>query len=77
MTCCAASLTLRHRGSFGAAAVTEGYFTAAAGPAGTALNGSQPLEAANSPLYLAETGSPATAALPRDKQFRAARGEGT
>ena len=51
---CAANLALRHRTSFGAAAVIEGYFRAADGPAAAALNHSQPLEAANSPLYLAE-----------------------
>ena len=51
---CAANLALRHPGSFGAAAVINGYFRAADGPAAAALNHSQPLEAANSPLYLAE-----------------------
>jgi pimeloyl-ACP methyl ester carboxylesterase len=51
---CAANLALRHPGSFGAAAVINGYFRAADGPAGAALNNSQSLEAANSPLYLAE-----------------------
>ena len=51
---CAANLALRHRGSYGAAAVIDGYFRAADGPAGGALNNSQSLEAANSPLYLAE-----------------------
>jgi pimeloyl-ACP methyl ester carboxylesterase len=51
---CAANLALRHPGSFGAAAVIEGYFRAADGPAAIALNHSQPLETANSPLYLAE-----------------------
>lgn len=51
---CAANLALRHRGDFGAAAIINGYFRAADGPAGNALNDSQPLEAANSPLYLAE-----------------------
>ena len=51
---CAANLALRHPGSFGAAAVINGYFRAADGPAGAALNNSQTLEAANSPLYLAE-----------------------
>ena len=51
---CAANLALRHRGSFGAAAVLNGYFRAADGPAAGALNNSQPLEAANSPLYEAE-----------------------
>jgi enterochelin esterase-like enzyme len=51
---CAANLALRHRSSFGAAAILNGYFRAADGPAGTALNHSQLLEAANSPLYEAE-----------------------
>jgi poly(3-hydroxybutyrate) depolymerase len=51
---CAANLALRHPSSFGAAAVINGYFRAADGPAATALNHSSPLEAANSPLYLAE-----------------------
>lgn len=51
---CAANLALRHPAAFGAAAVIEGYFRAADGPAGTALNQSVPLETANSPLYLAE-----------------------
>jgi poly(3-hydroxybutyrate) depolymerase len=51
---CAANLALRHRGSFGAAAVIEGYFRASDGPAAGALKHDQSLEAANSPLYLAE-----------------------
>jgi hypothetical protein len=51
---CAANLALRHPTSFGAAAVIEGYYLAADGPAASALKHSQPLEAANSPLYLAE-----------------------
>ena len=61
---CAANLALRHRTSFGAAAVINGYFRAADGPAGTALNHSQPLEAANSPLYLAERLTPNAGPLP-------------
>jgi pimeloyl-ACP methyl ester carboxylesterase len=61
---CAANLALRHRSSFGAAAVIEGYFRAADGPAAKALNYSQPLEAANSPLYLAERLTPAISPLP-------------
>ena len=61
---CAANLALRHRTSFGAAAVINGYFRAADGPAGTALNHSQPLEAANSPLYLAERLMPNGSPLP-------------
>ena len=51
---CAANLALRQRGSFGAAAVINGYFRAADGPAGAALHSSASLETANSPLYLAE-----------------------
>jgi poly(3-hydroxybutyrate) depolymerase len=52
---CAANLALRHRTSFGAAAVIEGYFRAADGPAGAALDQDGSLEAANSPLYEAES----------------------
>ncbi len=55
---CAANLALRHPGSFGAAAVIEGYFRAADGPAGPALGGNAALEAANSPLYAAERLAP-------------------
>ena len=51
---CAANLALRHPASFGAAAVLNGYFRAADGPAAGALNNSPSLEAANSPLYAAE-----------------------
>jgi len=61
---CAANLALRHRSSFGAAAVIEGYFRAADGPAANALNHSQPLETANSPLYLAERLTPDTSPVP-------------
>jgi poly(3-hydroxybutyrate) depolymerase len=61
---CAANLALRHRTSFGAAAVINGYFRATDGPAGTALNHSLPLEAANSPLYLAERLTPNGSPLP-------------
>jgi pimeloyl-ACP methyl ester carboxylesterase len=61
---CAANLALRHRSSFGAAAIIEGYFRAADGPAAKTLNYSQPLEAANSPLYLAERLTPAISPLP-------------
>src|ERR1700730_8496459 len=51
---CAANLALHHPGSFGAAAVLSGYFRAANGPAAVALHRNRLLEAANSPLYLAE-----------------------
>jgi pimeloyl-ACP methyl ester carboxylesterase len=61
---CAANLALRHPGSFGAAAVINGYFRAADGPAGAVLNNSQPLEAANSPLYLAERLTPDSSPVP-------------
>jgi poly(3-hydroxybutyrate) depolymerase len=61
---CAANLALRHRGSFGAAAVIEGYYRAADGPAAAALNHSEPLETANSPLCLAERLTPGSGPVP-------------
>ena len=61
---CAANMSLRHPSSFGAAALINGYFRAADGPAAAALNHSQPLEAANSPLYLAERLAPSSTPLP-------------
>ena len=61
---CAANMSLRHPGSFGAAAVINGYFRAADGPAADALNRSQLLEGANSPLYLAERLTPNSTPLP-------------
>ena len=61
---CAANLALRHRSSFGAAAVINGYFRAADGPAGAALGNNLPLEIANSPLYLAEQVTPDSGPLP-------------
>lgn len=61
---CAANMSLRHPSSFGAAALINGYFRAADGPAAAALNHSQPLEAANSPLYLAERLTPSSTPLP-------------
>ena len=61
---CAANMSLRHPSSFGAAALINGYFRAADGPAAAALNHSQPLEAANSPLYLAERLTPNSTPLP-------------
>src|SRR3984957_7574469 len=61
---CAANLALRHPGSFGAAAVIEGYFRAADGPAGAALNHDEPLETANSPLSLAERLPPGSGPVP-------------
>jgi pimeloyl-ACP methyl ester carboxylesterase len=61
---CAANIALRHPGSYGAAAIINGYFRAADGPAGAALNHSAPLEVANSPLYLAERLTPDSSPLP-------------
>jgi enterochelin esterase-like enzyme len=61
---CAANLALRHRGSFGAAAVIEGYFRATDGSAAAALNNSPLLEAANSPLYTAERLTPGSGPVP-------------
>ena len=61
---CAANLALRHPRSFGAAALLNGYFRAADGPAAGALNHSGLLEAANSPLYLAEKLTPGSGPVP-------------
>ena len=61
---CAANLALRHPTSFGAAAVINGYFQAADGPAASVLNHSQLLEDANSPLYLAERLQPGNGPVP-------------
>ena len=61
---CSANLALRHPGYFGAAAVIEGYFRAADGPAGNALKYNQQLDAANSPLFLAERLTPGNGPVP-------------
>jgi poly(3-hydroxybutyrate) depolymerase len=61
---CAANLALRHPSSFGAAAVLNGYFLAADGPAAGALDHSKSLEAANSPLYLAQKLQPGDGPVP-------------
>ncbi len=61
---CAANLALRHAGSFGASAVLNGYFLAVDGPAGTALNHRKSLDAANSPLYLAQRLQPGSGPVP-------------
>ena len=61
---CAANLAMRHRDFFGAAAIIEGYFRAADGPAANALRRNQTLEAANSPLYLAERLTPGSGPVP-------------
>jgi len=61
---CAANLAMRNRDSYGAAAIIEGYFRAADGPAAAALGFNHPLEAANSPLYLAERLTPDSGPIP-------------
>lgn len=61
---CAANIALRHRSSYGAAAMINAYYRASDGLAGVALNHSGPLETANSPLYLAEGLAPTTSPLP-------------
>jgi hypothetical protein len=61
---CAANLAMRNRGSYGAAAIIEGYFRAADGPAGAALGYNSALEVANSPLYLAERLTPGNGPIP-------------
>jgi enterochelin esterase-like enzyme len=61
---CAANIALQHPGSYGAAAIINGYFVANDGPAASVLNHSGPLETANSPLYLAERLSLSASPLP-------------
>jgi enterochelin esterase-like enzyme len=50
---CAANLALRHRASFGAAGIIDGYFRPADGPAAAALGGDPVAEAANNPMRAA------------------------
>jgi enterochelin esterase-like enzyme len=50
---CAANLALRHRASFGAAAIMDGYFRPADGPAAAALHDDPSAEAQNDPLAAA------------------------
>jgi S-formylglutathione hydrolase FrmB len=50
---CAANLALRHRGSYGAVGLMDGYYQAADGPAGVALGDNPTAMAENSPLTLA------------------------
>jgi len=61
---CAANLAMQNRDSYGAAAIIEGYFRAADGPAGAALGYDHSLEVANSPLYLAERLTPDSGPIP-------------
>jgi enterochelin esterase-like enzyme len=50
---CAANLAMRHRGSFGAAGIMDGYFRPQDGPAAAALHYNPVAEAANNPIRLA------------------------
>lgn len=50
---CAANLAMRHRGSFGAAGIMDGYFRPQDGPAAAALHDNVAAEAANDPIRLA------------------------
>ena len=50
---CAANLALRHRGSFGAAGIMDGYFRPTDGPAAAALHDDPAAERANDPLRTA------------------------
>lgn len=62
---CAANLALRHRGSFGAAVVMDGYFRATDGPAGDAIGRVDTAAlTANSPLDTAAALPPATSPMP-------------
>lgn len=47
---CAANLVLRHRASYGAAGIMDGYFRPGDGPAAAALHNDPRIEAANDPL---------------------------
>lgn len=61
---CAANLALRHRASFGAAGVIDGYFRPGDGPAAAALHFDAAAEAANNPLLLAGNVRPGVGPLP-------------
>jgi S-formylglutathione hydrolase FrmB len=61
---CAANLALRHRSSFGAAGIIDGYFRPQDGPAGVALHRDAGAEAGNDPLLLAAGLRPGIGPLP-------------
>jgi pimeloyl-ACP methyl ester carboxylesterase len=61
---CAANLALRHRSSFGAAGVIDGYFRPGDGPASAALHFDAGAEARNNPLLLAGKLRPGVGPLP-------------
>ena len=61
---CAANLMMRHRASFGSAAIIEGYFNPRQGPAAARLGFSAGAERANNPLATALALPPGAAPLP-------------
>ena len=61
---CAANLSLRHRGDFGAAGIMDGYFRPTDGPAAAALHGNRAVEAQNDPLTSAADLRPGVSPLP-------------
>ncbi|WP_375500412.1 alpha/beta hydrolase [uncultured Jatrophihabitans sp.] len=61
---CAANLALRHRSSFGAIGIMDGYFRPTDGPAAAALHDNQAAERANDPLLAARRLASATHPLP-------------
>lgn len=61
---CAANLSLRHPGAFGASALMDGYFRPADGPAARVLNHDPAAEAANDPLRAAAALSAGSHPLP-------------
>jgi enterochelin esterase-like enzyme len=61
---CAANLALRHRADFGSAAIIDGYFWPAAGPAAARLGFNSAAELANDPLHTALSLPPGLGPLP-------------
>ncbi|WP_375486162.1 alpha/beta hydrolase [uncultured Jatrophihabitans sp.] len=61
---CAANLALRHRASFGAAGIMDGYFRPSDGPAAAALHFNRAAEDANDPLLAARRLGSGTHPLP-------------
>ncbi|MDQ2850215.1 MAG: esterase family protein [Actinomycetota bacterium] len=61
---CAANLALRHRLSYGAAGIMDGYFRPTDGPAAGALHFNKQLENSNNPLLAAQRLRPGATPLP-------------
>ena len=61
---CAANLALRHRASYGATGILDGYFRPSDGPAAGALHGDSKLEAQNNPLIAVQRLAPGANPLP-------------